>query len=186
MASQPSLPLLARALHDAGEIIARTTPDQARLPTPCSEFDLNALVNHTVFDLRRFRQMLGGPDAGSPEADLIGSDWKGAYDAAAQDLLAQWQQRDAHGTMQLGRLGEMPVSWAIGQHLADIACHGWDVARATGQQSESDPEVGEVALAWARQSLKPEYRGQAFGAEVTVPDSAPLYDRLAGFFGRTP
>jgi hypothetical protein len=26
--------------------------------------------------------------------------------------------------------------------------------------------------------------GRAFGPEVPVPDSAPLYDRLAAFFGR--
>jgi uncharacterized protein (TIGR03086 family) len=186
MANEPSLPLLARALDQTGALIARTTPDQAGVPTPCTEFNLRALINHTVYDLRRFRQMIGGPEAGAPDADLIGEDWHGAYSKAAQELVDDWRQRGTEGNMQLGRLGEMPATWAVGQHLADIACHGWDVARATGQETTGDREVGEAALAWAKQSLKPELRGQAFGPEVKVPDSAPLYDRLAAFFGRTP
>jgi hypothetical protein len=60
------------------------------------------------------------------------------------------------------------------------------VARATGTTGELDPELAEAALAWGRQNLKPEFRGQAFGPEMPVPENAPVYDRLAGFFGREP
>src|SRR5689334_17152815 len=185
MANEATLPLLQRALEQTGNLIGGIKPDQAELPTPCSDFNVRALVNHTVFDLRRFRQMIGGPDAGSPEVDLLGNDWRGAYDKASRELLDQWQQRGTDGTLQ-SRMGELPATWAVGQHLGDIAVHGWDIARATHQNSELDPEVGEVGLAWGRQNLKPEFRGQAFGPEVKVSDSAPLYDRLAAFFGRTP
>ena len=34
--------------------------------------------------------------------------------------------------------------------------------------------------------LSDEASGQAFGPEVPVPADAPVYDRLAGFFGRRP
>jgi hypothetical protein len=36
--------------------------------------------------------------------------------------------------------------------------------------------------------LRPEFRGpgKAFGVEVPVPDDAPAYERLAGWFGRNP
>jgi hypothetical protein len=36
------------------------------------------------------------------------------------------------------------------------------------------------------ENLKPEFRGNAFGPEVSVPDDTLIYDRLAGFFGRDP
>jgi len=48
--------------------------------------------------------------------------------------------------------------------------------------------LGEHALGWSRQMLRPEFRGpdNAFGVEVTLPPGAPAYDRLAGWFGRDP
>ena len=33
--------------------------------------------------------------------------------------------------------------------------------------------------------MKPEFRGQAFGPEIPVLENAPVYDRLAAYFGRT-
>ena len=40
----------------------------------------------------------------------------------------------------------------------------------------------------SRGMLRPEFRGpdKAYGVEVPVPDDAPAYDRLAGWFGRNP
>lgn len=52
--------------------------------------------------------------------------------------------------------GERPATWSVGQQVADLVVHGWDVAKATGQP------------------------------EVSVPEEAPLYDRLAAWFGRDP
>jgi hypothetical protein len=68
-------------------------------------------------------------------------------------------------------------------------CDSW-VARATAQPTDLDPEIGQTSLEWAKQNLLEQYRGdedsgQVFGFEVTVAPDAPVYDRLAGFFGRT-
>ena len=88
-------------------------------------------------------------------------------------------------------MGEVPATWILGQHVADVVVHGWDLAKATGQSTDLDPELGQFALDWAKESLKPEFRGdeesgRSFGPEVPVAADAPLYDRLAGFFGRNP
>lgn len=66
--------------------------------------------------------------------------------------------------------------------------HGWDLAQATGQQADLDPALARHALSWSRQMLRPEFRGpdKAFGREVAVPADAPIYRRLAGWFGRDP
>ena len=37
--------------------------------------------------------------------------------------------------------------------------HGWDLATATGQPTDLDPEVGQLALDWGRENLKPQFRG---------------------------
>ncbi len=185
VSDQFTIDLLQRALDQTGGLVSGIKPDQARLPTPCTEFDVHGLVNHVVYDLRIFKTMLTGGEREPPGADLIGDDRSAAYRAAAQDLLTTWRARGTEGMLKT-RMGEFPVKWAIGQHVSDIAVHGWDIARSTGQQTDFDPEVGELALEWARDNLKPQLRGQAFGAEVSVAPDAPLYDRLAGFFGRDP
>ena len=182
---------LGKALDQTGEVIAATSLDQAGRPTPCGSWNVRELVNHIVYDARMFTdtsQGLPRPPAGE---DLIGDEWSAAYDAASGELIAIWRRPGAtEGTIALPQ-GEIPRVWRVGQQLANFAVHGWDVAKATGQSTELDPEVGEAALAWGRENLKPEFRGEegsgkVFGLEVQVPPDAPLYDRLAGFFGRDP
>ena len=185
MPATDALGLLARALEQAGTIVARVRPDQAGLPTPCAGWDVRTLVNHTVFDLHLFQSMVTGGERPEAGADLIADDWPAAYSAAADTLLSTWRAKGVDWTMH-SQLGDLPATWAAGQQLANMAVHSWDIARATDQSTALDPEVGEAALTWGRQNLKPELRGQTFGPEVAVPPDAPLYDRLAGFFGRTP
>ncbi|MGI9149339.1 MAG: TIGR03086 family metal-binding protein [Chloroflexota bacterium] len=184
-ATDDPLRLLARAIEQCGSIVARVRHAQAGLSTPCSEFDVRALVNHTVYDVQLFTAMLKGQELGSPDADLIEDDWAAAYQTASGALMAAWQHRGTAGTLNT-RIGEFPATWAVHQHTADLAVHAWDIATATGQPTLLDPEVGRDALAWARENLKPQYRGRAFGPEVEVPENAPVYERLAGVFGRNP
>jgi uncharacterized protein (TIGR03086 family) len=179
-----SLELLQRASDQLATLIADIRPDQATLRTPCPDWDLRQLVNHIVSDLSTFEAGVRGTERGAPDADRIDGDWPGAYRAAATSLMQAWQSRGTDGTLKTP-MGQLPLKWSLGQHVADLAVHGWDVATTVGQPTDQlDTEVGEAALAFLRSSLKPEYRGQAFAPEVAVPESAPLYERLAGFSGR--
>lgn len=182
---------LARALDQTGAIIARVRPEQAALPTPCRAFDVRALVNHVVQDVRMFTAMVSGDQWDQHDTDAIGDDWAGAYSAAAKALLAAWRRDGAlERTVQLP-FGQAPAAWCVDQQISDLVVHGWDIAKATAQSTDLDPDLGQRALEWARQNLQPQLRGeegsgQAFGPEVDVPASAPLHDRLAAFFGRQP
>jgi uncharacterized protein (TIGR03086 family) len=185
------LDLLARALDQTGALIAGVRPDQATLPTPCRAWDVRALVNHVVYDVQHFTALTRGQAWTEHDADLIDGDWLAAYRAAAAGLLAVWREPGALERPVRSPAGEQPATWRLGQQITDLAVHGWDIARATGQSTDLDPELGRLALEWARQNLQPQFRGpegsgRAFGPEVRVPDDAPLYDRLAGFFGRDP
>jgi uncharacterized protein (TIGR03086 family) len=190
-AASGSVALLTRALEQTGATIAGVRREQAALPTPCRDWDVRALVNHVVQDVQQFTVAVGGGEWDPPDADLVGDDWVGAYRQAAGSLLAAWQRDGALDRTVRLPIGEFPATWRVGQQVTDLAVHAWDLAKATGQSTELDPEVGRLALDWGRQNLKPEFRGdqasgRAFGAEVAVGEDAPLYDRLAGFFGRDP
>jgi len=84
--------------------------------------------------------------------------------------------------------GEAPLRFRADQQIAELAMHDWDLARATGQPAELDPALAEHALPLVPRHAAARVPGpdKAFGVEVPVADDAPVYDRLAGWFGRDP
>jgi uncharacterized protein (TIGR03086 family) len=75
----------------------------------------------------------------------------------------------------------------MGIVTTDTFAHTWDLARATGQSTDLDPELAASLLAQSRQSVQDEYRsedGAMFGLEQTAPDGSTVADELAAFLGR--
>jgi uncharacterized protein (TIGR03086 family) len=183
---------LNRALDTAGLVVARITPDQASLPTPCESWNVGTLANHLINGLDRFRVAAVGetPDWSQPMPDVDG-DWAGEFRVRSEALAAAWASVPDIGATRSTGLGDVPISFVVTQQIAEVAQHTWDLATATGQRDLPDEAVATEALAWARQALKPEFRGpesegKAFGAEHQIADDAPAPDRLAAFFGRDP
>ena len=83
--------------------------------------------------------------------------------------------------------GEMPAGMAVNIAIFDVATHAWDLAKATGQSTELDPEVVRRRLPGraGHAERRPAQRGM-FGPAVAVADDAPVADRLAALAGRTP
>jgi uncharacterized protein (TIGR03086 family) len=181
--------LLDRAIDQAGGVIAGISPDQAALPTPCTAWDVRTLVGHVVDDLGQFtRAAQGGRPAFAKSPPTVDGDWAAAFRAGAPGLMDAWRQAgDLSATVTMP-IGDRPLEFVVDQQIAEFAVHAWDLATATGQPVTFDPEIAETALAWSRTTLKPEFRGpdRPFGAEVPIAADAPVYDRLAAFFGRDP
>src|SRR5215207_1587929 len=178
--------LLSRALEQTGGVIAGVRPEQATLPTPCRSWEVRTLVNHVVDEVQRFTEVTSSGQRGRSDGDVIGEDWVGAYRAAAGSLLAAWRQPGALDRTHRLPGGEIPASWAVGKQITELVIHAWDIATATGQSTDLDPELGRLALDWGKENLRPEFRGDEatghhIGPEVPVRDDAPLYDRIAAF-----
>lgn len=84
--------------------------------------------------------------------------------------------------------GKLPCSVYMGIATTDAFAHGWDLARATGQSTDLDPELSIQLLAGARAFIQPAFRGadgvMPFGPEQTAPAAATHADALAAFLGR--
>ena len=184
-----TIALLERALDQTAGLIAATDASQAGLATPCAGWDVRALVSHLVGqDLRNFLVSARGESADwQAPADEIGDDWAAVFRDRAESLRAAWRAADLD-RLVAGPGGEAPLRFRADQQITELAVHDWDLAKATGQPTRLDPALAEHALRWSRQMLRPEFRGpdKAFGLEVPVPEDAPAYDRLAGWFGRDP
>jgi uncharacterized protein (TIGR03086 family) len=184
------LGLVGRALDQTGAIIAAIPARQAGLATPCPAWDVRALVRHVVGqDLRNFLVSARGETADwQVPADELGEDWAADFRAAAAQLMAVWRAADLDRLVTTPGGGQAPLRGRADQQIAELVVHGWDLTRATGQQADLDPALARHALSWSQQMLRPEFRGsdKAFGPEVAVPADAPVYERLAGWFGRDP
>jgi uncharacterized protein (TIGR03086 family) len=167
--------VLSHALDQTGDVLAQVHPDDLGRTTPCSDWDVQRLVDHLVATPGRFLQMMRGeqPDWGA-EPPRVTEDWAGAFRIEADYLLHAWHQlRDA----------EPPVSadWQI----AELATHTWDLARAIGRPTaDLDAEVAERGLSFMEGNLTDDNRGPAFAPPQAPPTDGTPYDRLAAFAGR--
>ena len=77
-------PLLARALDQAGRLVAETEVDDRGRATPCDEWDVATLCAHLVAVVNRIAGMLGGADAMSLPRFIESDDPAAAWTAGAE------------------------------------------------------------------------------------------------------
>ena len=180
-----------RAMAQTGSIVAAVESGQLTLPTPCAEYDVRALLSHMVGGLNRIAVVGEGGDAMAvdPRADGVPDDgWLAAYTAARARVTAAWADDVRLDALVKVPWGKVPGRIALSGYVQEILTHGWDLARATGQPTELDPELASWVLAVAQRILPPEPRGGAipFGPVLPVPPDAGLYAQLAAWLGRQP
>lgn len=91
-------------------------------------------------------------------------------------------------TAQTLPFGVMPGVAFVGLATNDTFTHAWDLAKATGQDTNIAPDLAATLLAAAKLSIQPAFRsedGAVFGMEQAAPEGASNADQLAAFLGRT-
>jgi len=187
-----SIEPLEMAVTSTRGVLAAVGPDQLDLPTPCASWKVRDVINHLVGLSGWFGE---GIRAGvtPPQAqgtDYADGDFLARYDDGTRASLAAFRAPGALDKTVTLPFGDFPGSMFLGLATTDTFTHGWDVAKATGQATDLDPQLAEQLLAQARAAIPDSFRGAdgvaPFGPVVVVADSAPAAERLAGFLGRTP
>src|SRR5215213_8472042 len=159
-------------LRRTGELIDSIGDADWRRPTPCSEWDLRALVAHVIGTNRWGAAVARGeaPSADAPEASAA------AYWASTEAALAAWQQPGARERLVALPMGEVPGSVAMTINFGDNLVHQWDLAAALSRSITLDPAAAAFELEFARGMITPERRagGGMFDPAVIVPASAPI------------
>ncbi len=185
-----NLDALHRGLDQMERIVRAISPTQYDRPTPCTDFDIRALLNHTVASLAGLASAATGEtwDMTAYERDVLGDDPGSAF---AEGVSALRRATVDGGSLERDwamPFGPTPGEQAIAIGIIEVTQHGWDLAEAAGQDGPFDEELAEAALVLAHANMPPDDDRPAgtFGHSVPVPDDAPARDRLAGFLGRTP
>jgi uncharacterized protein (TIGR03086 family) len=183
--------LVRRSLDQSAHLIGSVPVDRFGDPTPCGDFDIRSLVGHMTFAAGRLA-MAGRREHIIDEPAVItgvaDADWATTFGAAAGRAVTAWAADDAlEGEIEVP-FGTFPADLVALIYVEEQVTHGWDLAVATGQWASLDPALAEVILPVVQQYVPAEGRGDAlgFGPVVEVPDSTPVYDRLAAYLGRNP
>ena len=157
--------------------------------TPCTEYDVRTVANHLLGTVEAFRRIgvsepLDPQDPWGRSGDNLGESWRHDLSEKLRDLADAWSQPDAwegdamDGAMPKQSLGDMGY--------VEVMLHGWDLARATGQELEFDDAAAQRALEIMEQIGEQGRSQGAFGDEVSVPDDASAFEKVLGQAGRDP
>ncbi len=179
---------LAQAQDVARAVLANVTADQLDLDTPCKDWKVRNLIDHMVGGQLWACNGVQGTtmtDTGEGSAD---GDFVALFDQAATANLAAFDEDGALARTVNPGFGDMPAAALMGLSTMDTFAHSWDLARATGQDSDLAPELASALLEQSRSTVPDAYRseeGSIFGPEQAAPDGASAADQLAAFLGRT-
>jgi len=178
-----------RALEATTAIVANVDAAQFGAPTPCAEFDVRALLNHMVVGNYRFAKIACGEPAEAVPltGDYVHDDALTSYRESAAAVSEAWRAPGALERTARLPIGDFPGTFALGIHTVEAIVHGWDLAKATGQPTELDPELYEVA--WRNsKDIDESFRGSGrpFGPVVPAPPGASETDKLMAWLGRRP
>ncbi|NLU73083.1 TIGR03086 family protein [Streptomyces sp. HNM0575] len=165
--------------------------DQLTAPTPCESYAVRELLGHLLDLSRAFtdaaRKDLGGGTDHAPSESLpqLPEDWRSRLPVQLDELAAAWGSEPAwEGQTRAGGV-DLPAALAGVVAVNEVLLHGWDLARATGQDYRGDPGALEASVGMLSQA-EPEQRGSMFGPAVEVGAGAPLLERAVALAGRRP
>jgi uncharacterized protein (TIGR03086 family) len=187
-----SLHIVRRACGSTRRVLEAVEDDDLARPTPCKSWTVSTLINHVIGSAAYFAELAeAGQVLGNDERpDFMAGDFKRAFSVEADRLVAAFEALGAMDKIMKMPIGDLPGSVCTWIAAGDVFTHGWDLAKATGQSTDLEPELAGLLLGQISAMLPDSMRGPEgrapFGPRVDVPESAPPADRLAAFQGRQP
>ncbi len=174
------------------DVAAHVDDDQLASPTPCEGRTVGQLLGHLVGLTLAFRAAAAkdfGPltdtspdDSGWPDAE---PGWRESLAEGVPALVAAWRDSDAWEGMTRAGGVDLPGEVCGLVALDEIALHGWDLARATGQTYDCDDATAGALRPFVEGFDEGGTPGM-FGPSVAVgPDPSP-FDQVLARSGRDP
>ena len=186
---------LGPAAKRMADLIEGVPDELLGAPTPCPEYTLGDLVDHVEGFALAFTAAAKKDTAGmtsgraSGDASRLGDDWRTRIPRHLAALADAWRDPAAWTGMTMAGGIDLPGELAGIIALDELVVHGWDVARASGQDFDQDRASLEAVFEFVKQfsgAGQEAAREGMFGPEVAVPEAAPPLDRLIGLTGRDP
>ncbi len=182
--------LYVRAMEATRAYIDAVQPEQWTGPTPCTEWNVRQIANHLIGENLWAVELLRGStvaEVGSRlEGDLAGDDSAAAYTASVRSASLACSAPGAMETTCHLSFGDYSGYDYAAQLFMDTLIHGWDIAKATGQNTQLDPELVEACLPIAEQLTNQFRTAGVFGDNLPIDPDADAQTRLLALVGRRP
>lgn len=182
----PATGMLTKVVTDIGD-------DQLGAPTPCRDTTVADLLDHVdglclAFTAAAVKDGVAGSQAPAADGSRLGPDWRMRISDRLAQLATAWQDETAWAGMTRAGGVDLPGDVAGQVAINEIVVHGWDIAAATGHDYACETELIQAAYAFVQAAVaqSPDGSPGLFGPPASVPESAPLLDRLIGLTGRDP
>lgn len=180
----------AAALERTAATVEGIGPDQWSLPTPCDGWDVRYLLNHIIAGNLWVPELVGGrsiEDVGDRlDGDRIGDDPDAAYAASAKSAAEAFAAPGAMEAPCAVSYGPVPGSVYCGHRFIDVLVHGWDLAKATQQDTSLPAALCEACLDVLEPQKDALLATGAFGTAVADPGDGGPQAVLLATLGRHP
>jgi len=180
--------LYTKALTNYADAVQQIGDDQWHAPTPCTEWDVRALMNHIVGEQLWLPPLLEGKtiaEVGTVfDGDVLGSDPVGVWDKAA-DAAAN-AVNDVEDLQQVTHLsfGDFPAEEYLMQMLFDLHIHGWDLRSGIGADTALDEELTEFLFDWTEKTMAAYRAAGATAPPPPIPENATMQTKILALSGR--
>ncbi|GAA5164317.1 MULTISPECIES: TIGR03086 family metal-binding protein [Amycolatopsis] len=173
-----------RAAAAVTGIVSAVEPGQLELPTACTEWSVGDVIAHLLYgNVRAVAFASGSPP---PDQVPLGDDHVAAFERSVREVRAALSEPGLLERTVQTPFGPSPGVLLVHMRRNEFLAHGWDIADATGQSTDFEPELVERAIAQWRERADsvPRGPGAPFAAEKSPPPGASAADRLAALLGR--
>ena len=153
--------------------------DKLGAATPCDDWDVRTLLDHMLDTQRYFIGAARGEDVSPPSPEppeLLSHDPAADFDHGRSEVLSTYGEPGV-----IEKTGP-----SLGIAFSDQLLHGWDLAKATGQDSTMPAGLPEAAYEMIHGRFTDDQRKGIFKPEVHVPDDASPQEKLLAYTGRDP
>jgi uncharacterized protein (TIGR03086 family) len=181
---------MAAAAAEAAKVVNGVPEGTLDAPTPCNDWDLRTLLNHTILWTSYSAERRAHGE--SVSEDLMTKDFtaepgfRDDYARQIGEAVKAWADPKAWEG-ELGVMGDATPAADVGAMLImEMVLHGWDVAKATGQEYNADDAVAQALLGIVEAQAELFRKYQGFADVVPGPDDATTFDRALSLAGRDP
>lgn len=183
-------PAMRECAAEAARITIAVPKGSLAAPTPSAEWDVRALVNHLVLytshGLEHRARRTEMDETLTARDFTTDADWPERYRVALESAVGAW----ADPAVWKGDIGEgegaTPAAAVAALMTLEMALHGWELARATGQEFRLSEETAAFVLGVVEEYAEMYRQYDGFADPVPVAETAGTFERALAASGRDP